>query len=171
MLYQETEGRYEDKHVHYASFDSGSPIAAAIEDVTYAPALNSLPKEGLDGLHNSSREELVAFVNGPTGLTNPGRQGENSTVLDNADPHNILKEVPVLPLHDTVGDPAYTPGWDVHFAAWTQAAINGGERVEVQSTDEVDMWVKMGAVTGPGGAKFGPSGFVVNCPLISIDIP
>jgi hypothetical protein len=171
LLYQETEGRYEDKHVHYASFDLGSPVAAAIEDVTYAPALNALPREGLDGLHNSAREELVAFVNGPTGLTNPGRQGENSTILDNGDPHNILKEVPVLPLHDSVGDPAYTPGWDVHFAQWTKAAVDGGVRVELQSTDEVDMWVKMGMVTGPGGAKFGPSGLVVNCPLISIEIP
>jgi hypothetical protein len=171
VLYQETEGRYEDKHVHYVSFESGSPIAAALEDVTYAPALNALPTAGKDGLHDSSREELVAFVNGPTGLTNPGRQGENSVALDNADPHNILKEVPVLPLHDSVGDPAYTPGWDVHLAAWTQAAINGGVRVELQSTDEVDLWVGMKMVTGPGGAKFGPSGFVVNCPLVSIDIP
>ena len=171
VLYQETEGRYEDKHVHYASFESGNPIAATIEDVTYAPALNTLPAAGKDGLHDSSREELVAFVNGATGLTNPGRQGENSTILDDADPHNILKEVPVLPQHDSVGDPAYTPGWDVHFAAWTKAAIDGGVRVELQSTDEVALWVKMGMVTGPGGAKFGPSGFVVNCPLISIDIP
>jgi hypothetical protein len=171
VLYQETEGRYEDKHVHYASFESGSPIAATIEDVTYAPALNTLPAAGKDGLKDSSREELVAFVNGATGLTNPGRQGENSTILDDADPHNILKEVPVLPQHDSVGDPAYTPGWDVHFAAWTQAAIDGGVRVELQSTDEVDLWVGMKMVTGPGGAKFGPSGFVVNCPLISIDIP
>jgi hypothetical protein len=171
VLYQETEGRYEDKHVHYVSFDSGFKVAAALEDVTYAPALNSLPAAGKDGLKDSSREELVAFVNGATGLTNPGRQGENSVALDDADPHNILKEVPVLPLHDSVGDPAYTPGWDVHLAAWTKAAIDGGQRVELQSTDEVDMWVKMKSVTGPDGAKFGPSGFVVNCPLVSIDIP
>jgi FHA domain len=171
VLYQETEGRYEDKHVHYASFESGDHTAATIEDVTYAPALNTLPAAGLIGLHNSAREELVAFVNGPTGLTNPGRQGENSTILDDADPHNILKEVPVLPNHDNVGDPAYTPGWDVHFAEWTPAAVASGQRVEVQSTDEVDMWVSMKAVTGPGGKPFGPTGFVVNCPLISIDIP
>jgi hypothetical protein len=171
VLYQETEGRYEDKHVHYASFESGSPVAATIEDVTYAPALNKLPAAGKDGLKNSSREELVAFVNGATGITNPGRQGENSVILDNADPHNILKEVPVLPLHESVGDPAYTPGWDVHFAEWTPAAIAGGVRVELQSTDEVAMWVTMKMVTGPGGTAFGPSGFVVNCPLISIDIP
>ncbi len=171
VLYQETEGRYEDKHVHYASFESGDPTAATIEDVTFAPALNTLPAPGKVGLQDGARQELVAFVNGPTGLRNPGRQGENSTVLDNADPHNILKEVPVLPGHDTVGDITYSPGWDVHFAQWSAADVAGGTRVELQSTDEVDQRVMMNMVTGPGGKPFGPSGFVVNCPLISIDIP
>ena len=43
--------------------------------------------------------------------------------------------------------------------------------IRFQSTDEVDLWVGMKMVTGPDGKPFGPSGFVVNCPLISIDIP
>jgi hypothetical protein len=171
VLYQETEGRYEDKHVHYASFESGNPVAATIEDVTYAPALNTVPKAGDVGLKTSAREELVAFINGPTGIANPGRQGINSTILDNADPHNILKEVPVLPQHADVGDPKYAPAWDVHFAEWTPEAIKSGARVEIRSTDEVDLRVSMKQVTGPGGAKFGPSNFTVNCPLISIDVP
>jgi hypothetical protein len=171
VLYQETEGRYEDKHVHYASFESGNPAAATIEDVTYAPAFNTIPKAGDIGLKTSARERLIAFVNGPTGIANPGRQGINSTILDQADPHNILQEVPVLPQHSDVGDPKYTPGWDVHFAAWTPAAIKTGARVEIQSGDEVDLRVKEGLVTAPGGKKFGPSNFTVNCPLISIDIP
>jgi hypothetical protein len=171
VLYQETEGRYEDKHVHYASFESGDPGAATIEDVTYAPALNTIPKAGDVGLKTSAREELIAFINGPTGISNPQRQGINSTILDNADPHNILKETPQLPQHSDVGDRAYTPAWDVHFAQWSPEAIASGARVEVRSTDEVDMRVKAKMVTGPNGARFGPSKFTVNCPLISIDVP
>jgi hypothetical protein len=171
VLYQETEGRYEDKHVHYASFESGNPVAATIEDVTYAPAFNTIPKAGDVGLRTSARERLIAFVNGPTGISNPERQGINSTILDRADPHNILEEVPVLANHANVGDPKYTPGWDVHFAEWTAPAIRSGERVEIQSGDEVDARVQDKQVTGPGGKAFGPSGFTVNCPLISIDIP
>jgi hypothetical protein len=171
VLYQETEGRYEDKHVHYASFESGNPVAATIEDVTYAPAFNTIPKAGDVGLHTSARERLIAFINGPTGIANPARQGINSTILDRADPHNILEEVPRLPKHANVGDPKYTPGWDVHFAEWTAAAIRSGERVEVRSADEVDARVQEKQVTGPGGKAFGPSGFTVNCPLISIDLP
>jgi hypothetical protein len=171
VQYQETEGRYEDKMVHYASFDSSSPIAAAIEDMTYAPALGGIPAAGKDSLTNSAREELVAFVNGPTGTTNPSRQGVNSTILDKLDPHNILKEVPMLPFHPNVGAPEYTPGWDVHLAEWTPAAVTSGARVKLQSTDEVALRVMMKDVTGPGGKPFGASGFVVNCPLISIEIP
>jgi hypothetical protein len=171
VLYQETEGRYEDKHVHYASFESGNPAAATIEDVTYAPAFNTIPRAGDVGLKTSARERLIAFINGPTGISNPERQGINSTILDKADPHNILEEVPVLAQHGDVGDRKYTPGWDVHFAEWTPEAISAGARVEIRSGDEVDQRVKEKQVTGPGGKKFGPSGFTVNCPLISIDLP
>jgi hypothetical protein len=139
--------------------------------VTYSPALNTVPKAGDFNLKTSAREQLVAFVNGPTGIANPGRQGVNSTILDSADPHNILLDVPVLPGHDDIGALKYAPAWDVHFAEWTKAAIDAGSRVEVQSVDEVDLRVMMKLVTAPGGKKFGPSGFTVNCPLISIDIP
>jgi hypothetical protein len=171
VLYQETEGRYENKHIHYASFESGNPVAATIEDVTYAPAFNTIPKAGDVGMKTSARERLIAVVNGATGITNPGRQGINSTILDDADPHNILQEVPVLPKHPDIGAPLYTPGWDVHFAEWTKEAIDSGSRVEIQSGDEVDLHVKNKLVTAPGGKKFGPSNFTVNCPLISIDVP
>jgi hypothetical protein len=171
VQYKETEGRYEDKHVHYMSFESGSPIAATIEDVTFAPALNMVPKQGNEGLKTSSREKLVAFVNGDTGTANPQRQGENSTVLDGLDPHNILHETPVLPGHEDIGHDVYAPMWDVHFAEWTREAINAGDREELRSTDEVMERVGKKLITSPGGAPFGPAGFVVNCPLLSIDVP
>jgi hypothetical protein len=203
VSYLETEGRYEDKHVHYASFDSGMMVPAAIEDVTYTPLLNLVPKEGNEELHGSARETLVAIVNGPADNgqfgANPQRQGENSTALGQGDPHNILHETPTIPDHADVGDITYTPNWDVHFAEWTPAAIANGDRVQLQSTDEVFARLgtddvsqvpsesrgvaarvscaagaqncRKGLITGPGGTAFGPSGFVVNCPLISIDIP
>src|SRR5258708_24798596 len=41
--YDITNGCYEDQSVHYMSFDSSNPIAAAIEDVTFAPPLNNEP--------------------------------------------------------------------------------------------------------------------------------
>ena len=189
VSYKETEGRYEGKHVHYASFDSGMPVPATIEDVTYTPDLNLVPKEGDEELNSSARERLIAFINGPTDTAafpeNPERQGENSTALGEGDPRNMLQEAPVLPDHQDVGDIHYAPMWDVHFAEWTPRAIAAGDRALMKSTEDIEERLaggaraceqgpepcKKGLITGPEGKPFGPSGFVVNCPLISIDLP
>jgi hypothetical protein len=198
VLYVETEGRYEAKHVHYMSFDSSSPVAATIENMTYAPGLAGIPTLGSEdenGSARSARETLMAFVNGSTGPHNPERQGLNSAILDQLDPHNILHEVPVLPQHDDVGDPAYAPMWDVHLVQWSPAAVAGGDRTELRSLFEVDQYLSHGAfacgggsttpsctqglVQGAGGkvlnmnnfVQSGASGFVVNCPPVSIDLP
>src|SRR5215472_11437171 len=84
--YKETDGCYDNESVHYASFDASDPGAAAIEDVTYAPALGFAPSLGCAdaavGAANCSRESLIAFVNGQPGATNPQRQGLNAALLD-----------------------------------------------------------------------------------------
>ncbi len=46
VIFRAQHGFYEDKSVHYASFDASDPGVAAIEDVTFAPNLNAAP--GLD---------------------------------------------------------------------------------------------------------------------------
>jgi hypothetical protein len=171
VKYLEQHGFYEDKMVHYTSFDASNVPAAALEDVTYAPALQSAPRPGDEGLKTSAREELVAFTNGPTGKENPYHQGLNSAILDGVGPDNLLHETPVLPDHADVGDLKYAPLWDVHLASWTPQAIANGDRVELRSPDEVDQRVADKLITAPGGGKFGPSGFLVNCPLISVDLP
>ena len=164
-------GFYEDKTVHYVSFDASNVPAAALEDVTYAPALQSAPRAGDEGLRTSAREELVAFTDGPTGKHNPYRQGLNSAILDGGSPKNILHETPTVPRHSDVGDIRYTPLWDVHLASWTRHAIANGDRVELRSADEVGQRVADKLITAPGGGRFGASGFLVNCPLISVDLP
>lgn len=164
VTYHETMGFYEDKVVHYVSFDASSPVAAAIEDVTYAPALGMAPGEDNEDANASAREELIAFVNGPTGTNNPNRQGLNSALLDGMDPNNILHKAP----QDV---PDYSPLWDVHFAAWTDAAIKDGKNTRQIDFDGVKALIqKGGLVTGPGGKAFGAAGFVVNCPIMSVDI-
>jgi hypothetical protein len=177
VQYEETEGRYEDKHVHYASFDGANPVVASIENTTLTPALNNVPKPNDEGQKTSAREQLDAFVNGPTGLDNPERQGENAAVLDSHDPFNLLHETPELPMHPDVGSTDYTPMWDVHLARWTDAAVSAGSRTQLQVVDDVLARIKpddMGnpaTITAPDGTPFTASGFVVNCPLISLDIP
>jgi hypothetical protein len=180
VTYLETHGFYEDKHVNYASFDSSSPVAAAIEDVTFAPALDAAPSPGAEGLPGaadaSARETLTAFVNGPTGITNPDRQGLNSTLLDKGlSPLNQLHTTPILPLHSDIGDDTYAPLWDIHLLQWTDDAIAAGTRIQIRSVTEAMDRVTSGAALsiGPGGpgSTFQATGFIVNCPLISIESP
>jgi hypothetical protein len=158
VRYRETMGFSGGKAVRYVSTDASDPGVAALEGVTYAPALNAAPTVGGDGT-DSARTGLVAFVNGQTGTGNPQRQGLNSALLDGLDPLNLLFWAP--------NQGRYSPLWDVHPAQWTAAAVAAG--VNLRQTDRSTLLglVKDGVVTGPGGAAFGPAGIVVNCPIIS----
>jgi hypothetical protein len=113
VSYRETDGCYDNEAVHYASFDASDPGAAAIEDVTYAPALAAAPAPGCADAAvvaaNCSRESLIAFTNGQTGATNPQRQGLNAAILDGPPPLNLLQEIP-----EQKSQFDYSPLWDVH---------------------------------------------------------
>ena len=170
VSYRETDGCYDNESVHYASFDASDPGAAAIEDVTYAPNLNAAPTPGCADpavvAANCSRESLIAFTNGQTGATNPERQGLNAAILDQEPPLNILKEVPHPgALFD------YSPVWDIHLETWTNAAVTNGLNLRQTDFSAALQQVTTGRATGfPAGTSFGPSGFIVNCPVVSLDV-
>jgi hypothetical protein len=104
--------------VHYASFDASDPGGAAIEDVTYAPALASAPSLGCADAAmvaaNCSRESLIAFIDGQTSGDN--RQGLNAALLDGHSPLNILKEIP-----EPTAQFDYSPLWDIHLVQWNNS--------------------------------------------------
>lgn len=160
VTYRETNGFQGGKAVKYASFDASDRLAAALEDVTYAPALNSAPTVDDDST-DSSRASLAAFVNGQTGGANPQRQGLNSAVLGDGDPLNILRWNP--------GQGRNSPLWDVHLAAWTNQAIAEGVNRRQTDWGTVQGLVDHGFITGPGSDRFQAAGFIVNCPIISGD--
>ena len=60
--------------------------------------------------------------------------------------------------------------WDVHLATWTDASVMAGANVRQTDFSAVLQQVADGNVTGPAGSQFGPSGFVVNCPVVSLDV-
>ena len=163
VTYRETMGFYDHFPVHYASFEASDPGAAAIEDVTYTPALNAAPSLG-DESEKSAREGLIAFTNGQTGVDNPQRQGLNSAILDHRDPFNILHEIPPESVD-------YSPLWEPRLVQWTPAAIAAGQNLRQVDFDVVLNLVQQGQITGFGGGAFGPAGFVVTCPPISRDNP
>jgi hypothetical protein len=160
VRYQETNGFQGGKAVRYVSTDSSNPVAAALENATYAPALNAAPFPGGDGT-DSSRASLAAFVNGQTGAGNPNRQGLNSAILDGLDPLNVLAWNP--------SQGRYSPLWDVHLAAWSAQSVAAGLNVRQTDFGQVGELAQKGRVTGPDGARFGPSGFIVDCPIVSSD--
>jgi hypothetical protein len=155
---EETPGFQGGKAVRYLSTDSSHPVAAAIENVTLAPALDAAPSAGDDSTH-SSRASLAAFVNGQTGAANPQRQGLNSAILDGLSPLNVLAWNP--------SQGRYSPLWDVHLAAWTAAAIAAGQNLRQMDFGDVTGLADHGLVTAPDGTPFAASGFIVDCPIIS----
>lgn len=167
--YKETDGCYDNESVHYASFDASDAGAAAIEDVTYAPALNFAPSLGCADpavvAGNCSRESLIAFVNGQTSGDN--RQGLNAALLDGHSPLNILKEIP-----EPTAQFDYSPLWDIHLVQWN-ASVPVASRLRQTdfATAQALVGTQAQSITPSGLSNtFGATGFVVNCPVISLDV-
>jgi hypothetical protein len=174
--YAETNGCYEDQSVHYVSFEASITLAAAIEDVTYAPALAAVPALdcGTNDINQPgpfinpgcARESLIAFTNGQTGRDNPQRQGENAAILDQESPLNILEDVP-----NNGGQFNYSPLWDIHLLQWN-AAVPVAARLRQTDFARAEALVGSQAQSLTAGGTlsntFQGTGFIVTCPLISI---
>ena len=146
------------KPVLYLSTEANDPLPAAMEGATYAPGLKDITV-GHDDSAFSAVERLFAFVNGPTGTENPQRQGFNSALLGEGSPLNVLGGIP------TVAND-YSPLWDLNVSQWTQTAIDNGYRSRLIEEFQILGFAQQGWITGPGGAPFGSSGFIVNCPIV-----
>jgi hypothetical protein len=155
-----TAGFQGGRAVRYLSTDASDPVVAALENVTFAPALAQAPRTGADGT-DSSRAALAAFTNGQTGANNPERQGLRSAILDGLSPLNVLFWNP------TQG--RYSPLWDVHLAEWTATAVATGRNTRQTDFGEVENLAQHGVLTGPGGAPFAAIGVVVDCPIVIRD--
>jgi hypothetical protein len=176
VTYDETNGCYEDQSVHYISSDASAAGPAAIEDVTYAPALGNVPFPdcGTNDINVSgpfinrgcARESLIAFINGQSGKDNVQRQGLNAAILDQESPINILEDVP-----NAGGQFNYSPMWDIHLVQWN-ASVPVANRL--RQTDfaraEALVGTQAQSITPEGMTSntFQGTGFIVDCPLISI---
>jgi hypothetical protein len=163
VVYRETDGFYDHQRVHYISFEASIPLTAALENATNVPALNAAPADDDSTGVQPAREEIGIVTNGQLGKDNPQRQGLSSALLDGLDPLNILGEVPE-------NDPAseYSPLWDANLAQWAPAAVTAGQVKRVTDFDDLRALADKGLITAPDGSKFGRSGFLINCPAISI---
>jgi hypothetical protein len=151
---EETPGFQGGNPVRYLSTDASNPVAAALENVTWAKLLDSAPTLDDDGT-DSARASLAAFVNGQTGASNPQRQGLNAAILDGLSPLNVLRWNP--------SQGRYSPLWDVHLAAWA----SGVTPTRQQDYGDVINLASHGRLTAPDGSAFAASNFIVVCPIIS----
>jgi hypothetical protein len=176
LTYDITNGCYEDQSVHYVSFDSSIAPAAAIEDVTLAPALGGVPFQecGTNDINATTspfinpacaRESLIAFINGQTGRDNVQRQGENAAILDQESPLNILEDVP-----NNGGQFNYSPMWDIHFLQWNASAPVANRLRQTDFARAAALVPSQARSIAPDGTTsttFQATGFIVNCPLMS----
>jgi len=158
-----TQGFYENRIVHYVSFNASDPGVAALEAVTFTPRLASAPKFGANA-NSSALTGLAPIANGPTGKMNKDRQGLASALKGEGDPFNIVEEIPA-------GEHAelYSPMWDVHLGLWTADAKQMHKERAVKDFRLAARLADEGYLTGPEGKPWGSVGIVVNCPIISID--
>ena len=176
VRYDITNGCYEDQSVHYVSFDASLAGPAAIEDVTFAATLGNVPSAdcGTNDINvqgpfiNSgcARESLIAFTNGQTGKDNVQRQGLNAAILDHESPLNILEDVP-----NDGGQFNYSPMWDIHLVQWNSSLPPASRTRQADfATAEALVGAQAQSITAAGTLSntFQSSGFIVNCPLISI---
>ena len=144
----------------YISTDASLPDVAAIEGATYAPLMQALTT-GRDDSFSSPVERLFIAVNGPSdgGCNNPMRQGLFAALTDGYRPNNVFGGIPTIA-------PDYSPLWNGNLYEWTPEAVSRGYRGQLREEFQILTYVQDGLLTGPNGAKFGDSKFIVNCPVI-----
>lgn len=142
----------------YLSTDANDALPAAIEGATYAPKLKDITV-GHDDSAFSGVERIFGFVNGPIGKENPQRQGFNSALSDGRGPLNVFGGIPTVATD-------YSPLWDLNVGEWTKEAVDKGYRSRLIEEFQILGFVERKFVTGPGGGKFGSTGFIIDCPIV-----
>lgn len=143
----------------YMSTEASDPVVATLDMATFTPALGDI-QGGRDDSAFSAIERLFVTVNGPTGAENPQRQGLNSALRDELPPLHVVGGLPTVALD-------YSPLWDINLGEWSQEAVDKGYRARVIDEFQYLGLVADGWITGPGGAPFGSTGIIVNCPIVA----
>lgn len=159
-----TAGLYKNRTIHYITTDSSIPILAALEDTTFAPALNRTPSTPTnDTVAGTTRSGLSPITNGATGLGNPDRQGITSAIVDG--PSTALNIIQFTPDdEDASGETLYSPMWDIHLATWKP----GFDKVRQNSF--AGLFTNPGIEPADGVGALHPVVFwTVNCPIVSTD--
>ncbi len=148
--------------VLFISLDSNSPLVSALEATTYAPRLAGLPV-GTGNRPGSAVSANYVVTNGPTGATNPLRQGLDSALSDaGAQVLDVFATVPGV-----VAGESYSPMWDLQVGSWSDAAVADGHRTVLHGELEALGAAGRGDLTNPDGTPLSSSGLISNCPVLA----
>jgi hypothetical protein len=166
-----TQGFSFSKPVLYLSLDASAEVPAAFEAVNLAPRLSKIDVGGDDSAF-SAVERLFGVINGysnsdlpaegrPDGLNDhPTRQGFFSALRDKRSPLNVFGGIPTVATD-------YSPVWDLNLGVWTDFAVKNNLRVRWLEEFQILGFAERGIITAPDGSKFGSSGLLINCPIVS----
>ncbi len=147
------------KPILYLSTEANDPGVSTLEKATYAPAMEDLPFAHEDALPGESAERIYIFVNGPTGLDNPHRQGLYSALTDGRGPLNVLGGIPTINLD-------YSPLWRAFPAVWSPEAVQKGYRARMSDAIHIEDMAAKGFIQSLDGGKLRAVGFIINCPVV-----
>ena len=144
--------------VLYLSMEASAPLVAAMEGATVAPGMTDI-ETGDDDSAFSAVERIFVMVNGQRGCDNPQRQGLEAALTDGGAPMNMLGGIPTIATD-------YSPLWDMNLGEWTAAARTRNVPSRMIEEFQLLSFVEAGMITGPGGARYGSIGIIVNCPIV-----
>lgn len=148
--------------VLFISLDSNSPLVSALEASTYAPRLSGVPV-GTGNRPGSAVSANFVVTNGPTGATNPLRQGLDSALSDpGAQVLDVFATVPGV-----VAGESYSPLWDLQVSTWSDAAVAAGHRTVLHGELDARAAAARGDLTNPDGTPLSASGLISNCPVLA----
>ena len=142
----------------YISLDASTQLVAGIEGNTYAPLMQQLVT-GKDDSFSSPVERIFIATNGAMDCANPQRQGLDATITDGFRPNNTFGGIPTIATD-------YSPMWNGQLYEWTPDAVSKGYRQQLREEFQILTYVDDGLLTGPNGAPFGDSMFIINCPPV-----
>lgn len=155
-----TAGYSFSKVVFYLSTDSNDSVGATLEASTLTPALSDASQDIPDHFPGQGNERLAIFINGPTGVDHPFRQGIESAIQDGKYPLNIFGGIPTINLD-------YSPIWDAQLVQWSPDAVKKGYPTRIIDLLHLYGLEKKGVLENYGGGPIKRSGIIINCPVVS----
>ena len=58
--------------------------------------------------------------------------------------------------------------WDVNLAKWTDQIVAAGQNLRQTDVGAAQGLAQQGQLTAPDGSPLTASGFIVNCPIVSL---